>query len=238
LAALPPIEKFNRSYSNSARGLQALLDDLAKEKGNFAIAVHELSGQGRSLSANGNKAFEAASTYKMFVAYSVLKRIENGQMHWSDTVASGRDAAQCFDDMIIKSDNPCAEEWGKRIGWTTIQNEMRALGLTSTKLGTTFYSTASDQALFLNKLEKGESLKGESRDRLLAAMKRQQYRAGIPAGVGVDVADKVGFLNGLLHDSAIVYSPKGTYVLVILRDGSSWGNIADAARQINTLLNS
>ncbi len=238
LATLPPKEQFRRNYTNTPRGLQVLLDDIAKEKGNYGISVIELTGQRRSLNVNGGTSFEAASTYKLFVAYSVLKRIESGAMKWDDSVVGGRSASQCFDDMIVKSDNPCAEEWGKKIGWNTIQSEIRALGLASTKLGTTFYSTANDQALFLAKLERGEFLNNDSRQRLLGVMKRQQYRAGIAAGVGVDVADKVGFLNGLLHDSAIVYSPKGTYVLVIMTSGSSWGNIADTAKRINNLLNS
>ena len=67
-------------------------------------------------------------------------------------------------------------------------------------------------------------------------MKRQVYRKGLPAGVGVPVADKVGFLEGYLHDSAIVYSPKGVYILVIYSNGSSWGAIADAAKKIHEQL--
>jgi beta-lactamase class A len=66
-------------------------------------------------------------------------------------------------------------------------------------------------------------------------MKANVYRKGIPAGVQGTVADKVGFMNGLLHDAAIVYSPKGTYVIAVMTDGSSWATIADLARQIDTL---
>ena len=66
-------------------------------------------------------------------------------------------------------------------------------------------------------------------------MKRNVYRQGIPAGASGTVADKVGFLNGLLHDAAIVYSPKGTYVLVILTNGSSWANIAELTKKIEAL---
>lgn len=46
------------------------------------------------------------------------------------------------------------------------------------------------------------------------------------------MADKVGFLDGLLHDAAIVYSDKGDYSMVILTDGSSWDAIAEAASTI------
>ena len=73
------------------------------------------------------------------------------------------------------------------------------------------------------------------RDRLIGAMKRNIYRQGIPSGTSATVANKVGFLWNLLHDASIVYSPKGTYVLVILTDGSSWGNIAQLTRELEKL---
>jgi beta-lactamase class A len=66
-------------------------------------------------------------------------------------------------------------------------------------------------------------------------MKGNVYRKGIPAGVNGTVADKVGFLDALLHDAAIVYGPHGTYVLAIMTDGSSWATIADLAGQIDAL---
>ena len=57
----------------------------------------------------------------------------------------------------------------------------------------------------------------------------------MPAGASGSVADKVGFLNGLLHDAAIVYSPKGDYALTVMSDGSSWANIAEITRKIEAL---
>ena len=70
-------------------------------------------------------------------------------------------------------------------------------------------------------------------DRLLGLMKRQKYRDGIPAGTGLPVADKVGFVDDVIHDAGIVYSPKGTYVLVIMTT-SNWSGIANAAKTINS----
>jgi beta-lactamase class A len=66
-------------------------------------------------------------------------------------------------------------------------------------------------------------------------MKRNIYRQGIPKGINATVANKVGFLDGLLHDAAIVYASTGPYVLVIMTDGSSWANIAELTRQIEAL---
>jgi len=87
-------------------------------------------------------------------------------------------------------------------------------------------------------LQSGQLLsKQASRDRLLSAMKRNIYRQGIPAGTSAQVADKVGFLDGLFHDAGIIYSRKGTYVLTIMSDGSNWATIAQLTREIESLRN-
>jgi beta-lactamase class A len=231
IAPLPPTLHYIRSYSKTPEGLQALLDDIVKGK-DMAISVRRLGDAG--VSANGNKRYHPASTYKLLVAYSVLKRIDAGRLSWGKTASGGQTVAQCFDKMIVSSDNPCAEWFGgTAIGWGAVHNEARALGLNNTVLNSAFVSTANDQALFLQKLESNQlGLREESRAKLINAMKRQVFRKGIPAGASAPVADKVGFLDGLLHDSAIVYAPSGVYVIVIYSNGSSWGAIADAARQV------
>ena len=235
LTVIPPSLAYNRSYSKTPEGLQALVNDLVKDKGDFAISVRKLGDSG--VHANGDKTYHPASTYKLFVAYSVLKRVDNGQISLGQTTSGGQTLAQCLDNMIVNSDNACAEWFGTSIGWNTLTNEARALGASRTVLSRPFVSTTNDQALFLQKLESNQlGLTEPSRARLIDAMKRQVYRKGIPAGVGVPVADKVGFLEGYLHDSAIVYSPKGVYILVIYSNGSSWGAIADAAKKIHEQL--
>lgn len=235
VVAIPANVRFERSYSAGRAGLQALLKDLAADKGDYAIAVRLADGS--LVSANGDKRYHPASTYKMYVAYSLLKRVAAGQIKWEDTAAAGKNISQCFDVMIINSDNTCAEWLGDTIGWQHIQNEVRAVGLQNTgTIRGKMYSTADDESLFLKKLQDGSLLAQPERDRLLDTMRRQVYRLGVPAGVGVPVANKVGFIDGLLHDAAIVYGPK-TYQLVILTKGSTWAQIADAARQINTQIN-
>jgi beta-lactamase class A len=234
----PPIA-YNRNYSKTQAGLQALLNDLVASKGDYAISLRQLGGNGWNASTNGGKVYTPASTYKLFVAYALLKQIENGQRSWTDDATAGQNISQCFDNMIINSDNACAEWFGGVIGWKTITDMIHAVGLSNaTSLNTPqgFVATADDEALFLTKLQTGQLLNPDSTSRLLSVMQRQVYRSGIPAGAGATVADKVGFLNGLLHDAAIVYAPSGTYVLVIMTNGSSWGQIADATRQIAALL--
>ena len=139
--------------------------------------------------------------------------------------------------MIVKSDNSCAVALGQTVGWQNINDMMTDLGLTNTQVVSGDQrTTANDLALFLYKLQSGTLLSSGDRTRLLDDMKRQIYRQGIPAGTGVTVANKVGFLYALLHDAGIVYGPKSTYVVVIMSNNSSWSQLADAAKQIHNFL--
>lgn len=239
VTTLAPKVEYTRSYSKTSNGISALMkfyDD--DNKGDFGVSFVELGGQGLSAQHNGDRQFVTASTYKLFVAFSTIKRVEADQMKWDDdNVANGRDLSTCFDDMIVKSDNPCAEALIKKIGANGLNADIKSIGLQSTAFKSdNNVTTANDLVRYLTQLEKGTlPIKPENRDRLLGAMKRNVYRQGVPAGASGQTADKVGFLWGLLHDASIVYSPKGTYALVILTDGSSWANIADLTRKIEEL---
>lgn len=236
IAQLAPTISYDRQYSNSSAGLTALLNAIGGSKG-MGIAVMDLAS-GRNGTTNGSKQFEAASTYKLFVAYAVFQQMQAGTMHWSDVIDGGRTADVCFDAMIVKSDNPCAQAFAKKIGWANIQTQMRGLGLSGTNLtGSTLLTTANDLALYLYKLNSGSLLSADDTNRLIDAMKRQIYRSGIPAGTKLPVADKVGFVDNVIHDAGIVYGPRGPYIMVVMTSNSSWSAIADAASQINAFLN-
>lgn len=235
IATLQPNIVYNRSYSKTSAGLQALLATLAGANG-FGISVID-PGRSITASVNGSKRFEAASTYKLFVAYAVFQQINAGAMHWTDSI-NGKSAEQCFDDMIVKSDNPCAIAFGNKIGWGNIDNMIHGAGFNGTTVsGSTKYTNASDLAAYLQRLQAGTLFNSSDTDRLVGAMKRQIYRSGIPAGTGLAVADKVGFVDNVIHDAGIVYGPHGPYIMVVMTSNSSWGAIANAARQINTFLN-
>lgn len=239
--AVAPQVVYSRTYTKTDTGLAALLTHYAQtHPGTFGISYAELTGVRRHAGYNDTRVFETASTYKLFVAYGTLKRIESGKWHWSDkNISNGRNLQKCFNDMIELSDNECAKALLDKIGYSTLTNEIHAIGLThSSFMGAYIQSTPGDLVSYLGMLASGQLLSQSSTDTLLYAMKHNIYRQGIPSGTSATVADKVGFLSdsrygfNLLHDAAIVYSPSGTYVLVIMTDGSSWSAIADLTRQI------
>lgn len=235
--AVAPTVVYTRTYTPTDTGLAALISQYAQaHPGSFGVSFAELDGKRRHAGYQETKTFRTASTYKLFVAYGALKRVESGAWHWSDQIQGGRDLTKCLDDMIVKSDNPCGETMLAKIGYKTLTNELKAIGLTrSSFMGSFPETTAGDLTMFVGALQSGQLLNPSNTATLLGAMKRNVYRQGIPAGASGQTADKVGFLEGFLHDAAIVYSPSGTYALTIMTDGSSWATIADLTRQIEKL---
>ncbi len=239
---IEPKLEYIRSYSNTDEGLSALIKQFTEDKkGSFGVAMIELDGKRRTAAFNGDKQFTSASTYKMLVAFSVLKRVESGQMSWSESIAGGRNLEKCFDDMIVLSDNPCPLALVSKIGPSSLQKDVKELGLNNTNFlnKDSFKMTASDLAKFAAMLEARQlPISRASQDKLINAMKRNIYRQGIPAGSSGTVADKVGFIDVYLHDVGIVYGTNGgTYVLAILTEGSSWADIAELTKKIETLRN-
>ena len=239
-AVVPSPVKYIHNYSTTNTGMEALIKDFASSHaGTYGVALIELSGKQRSALYNSSEQYTAASMYKLFVAYSTLLRIESSEWHWDDAnIVGDKNLSKCFDDMIVVSDNDCARALMSKASNSAVTNEAVAIGCSHTTFRTSDYrTTASDVALFLVKLQTGTILKDQSsRDTLINAMKRSAFRNGIPSGTNNIVADKVGFLEDLLHDASIVYAPTGTYVLVILTDSSSWANIAELTRQLDSLI--
>lgn len=234
---IEPKVEYKRTYSPSNAELSKVMKDYtATHSGSYGVKMVELSGTRRNAAFNSTKTFTTASTYKMFVAYSVLLRIESGEMKWTDTSYGGLSVSTCFDRMLKLSNNECAVWFLLKISYPTVTAEAHAIGATHTNFNrnTGITSTADDEAHLLSQLYTGQILSQQaSRDRFIATMKGNVYVAGIPTGIpDATIADKVGFMDGLLHDAAIVYSKKGDYVLIIMTDNASWANIAELAGEI------
>ena len=237
LQPVAPGVAYNRSYSHSEAGLRAYVA-YATSTQNVRIAVQQLGGQGWSASGRADESIPSASTYKLFVAKRLFQAMDDGTVHWDDpmldTTVSG-----CFDRMTIASTNPCAVEWLSQFGRDAMNNYVYSLGFSS---GTTFthpeavHTTAADLTKFMIGLENGSLVGGAYRDHLLHSLSTHTYRYGIPTGVKGTVYDKVGFLWDYVHDTAVVYGPKGSYVLTIMTKGYSYAYIANVARQIEQIM--
>lgn len=226
-----------RNYSRSSKGLQALLDYWTQtHRGDYGIVVKSLDGNLYAGHAP-NKQFMSASTYKIYVAHSVYNKISNGEMSFADTTSTGASVSSCLESMIVRSDNACAGALGSMVGWNANDGLLRSHGLTGTTL--TYFgqlTTAQDAATWLQALQAGSITNAENTNSLLSMMRRQIYRYGIPLGSTGAVANKLGTAGNYNNDVAIVYHPKGAYILTVFSNGSSFSNIADLARQISNVM--
>lgn len=232
----PPAESSEVSFDGD---LDAFLRQIASAyPGTISISLQEVGGQSRSASTGGADSFVTASTYKLLVGYSLIREVEAGELSWDDTAHGDKDLAQCFNDMIVLSDNPCPEAIGPAIGWSKIYADAAAVGATSTSGGEGGIRTnAADLTRFMTSLATGSmSMSEAGHERLRNALAANIHREGIPAGSAGRVLNKPGFINGNLHDTAIVHHPSGTYVLTILSQGSNWHALAGITRDIESAL--
>lgn len=232
-----PTTTVKRTYSNSESGLRAYVA-YATSTQNVRIVVQQLGAPGWSASGRADESIPSASTYKLYVMMRVFDDVNSGKLTW-DTPMLDTTAGGCFERTIVPSTNPCAEEWIRRYGRQALNDYVHGKGF-SNGTGFTYsdatHTTAGDLAKYLIGLNNGSLVSGSNRDMLLEKMGRQLYRYGIPTGTKGWAQDKVGFLWDYIHDAAIVHNPRGTYVLVIMTKGYSYGYIANVARQIDTIL--
>lgn len=233
----PPLA-YDRSYTSSEKGLRAYVEHTTS-RGNIHIAISQLDAGKWTAMGNADKSIAAASTYKPMLMLKVLEDIDRRDLKWDDKIG-GETIRDCFEDMIVVSANTCAEALIDKYGIGPLTSYLRDEKGFSDGTGFTFKEVTQTTAADLNKLmvgiENGQLLKGQYRNMMLEKMGRQIFRQGIPAGTSAPVYDKVGFLWDYIHDSAIVRHPKGTYSLVIMTKGESWGKVAEITRQIERIL--
>lgn len=222
-----------KRYGKTQADLQNLLNDLGSQYGDVSISVQELYGNYRTAHYQGSKQRVAASTYKLLVAYAVGQKITSSEWSW-DTPILGVSTDQCMQRMIVRSDNPCPEAWVYSVmGANHVNAVGRSLGMTNTCFGCSYaQSSTSDQLKILNAIRTSNGMSSEVSGRILGYMNSQIYRQGIPKGTGYRVANKPGFLEGYLNDSAIVYIKDGPLLLSIYTNNKSWSTIASITARI------
>lgn len=245
LTDVPPVVRAVHTYSKTSKGVQALVAQWDREhRGRYGIIVRDLSGRNLNGSLNADMDFLTASTYKMFLAYATFNYVESGKASLSTRTSTGLSVQGCIDEMILHSTNECATALMDLVGWSRVHHFIkRQFPSTSLDNGASAdgekHTTVRDEVTFLQRLNSHNlEMNSSHHDYLLGLMKRQIYRDGIPAGIpGTAVANKVGFYAGYKHDVAIIYGPKGTYLLGILSYGGADWEFADLSRKVAGLMN-
>jgi beta-lactamase class A len=134
--------------------------------------------------------------------------------------------------MITVSSNLATNVLIERLGVDRIRATVAALGADGMEVrrgveddlafraGRNNTTTASALLVLLEAIASGRAVSAPASREMLAILKRQTFREGIPAGLppGTEVAHKTGSITRIQHDAGIVYSPR-PYVLVVLVRG-------------------
>jgi beta-lactamase class A len=239
MQAIAPVYRVQRNYSRTSHGLQALLNYWDEsEAGTWGIVLKDFNGSVNA-AINPDRQFTSASVYKIYVAYVVYAKSDAGQISMGSPTSNGNTVAGCLEIMITRSDNACGNALGEMIGWSASNGMLHSQGFTSTSIAYGGQATtANDAAKYLTALQNGYLMSSGNRADMLSKMGRGIYRYAIPAGSsGMHVANKLGALGAFNHDVAIVYHPRGTYVLSVFSNGSSHARIRELARQISQVMN-
>ncbi|HEX2780579.1 MAG TPA: serine hydrolase, partial [Gemmatimonadaceae bacterium] len=138
---------------------------------------------------------------------------------------------ELIERMIIHSSNLATNTLIAMAGATNVDATAHALGARRIHVrrgvedqkaydrGLNNTTTANDLAALMLAIERGQAASRESCTRMRDILLREVYTGEILAGLppGTPVAQKTGWITGILHDAAIVYPPGRTpYVLVVL----------------------
>lgn len=136
-----------------------------------------------------------------------------------------------LEKLIEESDNTAMRILVDEVGLGFLQTQFPKMGLVYTEIypeGLTLrsgfvryenYTTAREMSGLLERIYKGEMVDPVSSELMLEILKkrrpvRSRLAKALPAGW--EIAHKTGLLRRACHDSAVVFSPEGDYVLTVL----------------------
>jgi beta-lactamase class A len=226
--------------------MQALIEqELHKLGGRTACVVLRLdlsaeteteAGYEQLVSVHPERRFAAASLAKVPILVEVAHQVHQKRLAWEtcysvaeeDRVGGSGVLAELSPQfrptlhdlahlMITISDNTASNTLLSLVGIEAVNETMRQLGLTTTRLERRFMDFVARQAGRDNWTSAGDlarlfaaiATRLPEREQMLAILRRQNDFALLPGYWGEDFpfAHKTGWLNGILHDAGILYSP-------------------------------
>ncbi len=227
---------------------QRVVDALGPELGAYGIMGRRLC-DGRGVAINTDAVFYAASLFKLEVLYSVFKQRAEGRLDLEEVlvvtpyhasfdletlpwaVGSAVSIRDLLEAMITFSDNTSAIVLYDRVGWNTVDRDMKELGLlNSVILEEDLPTTAYDMFLLMDLIARGEAVDREASEEIMALLSRQRINNRLPVllPAGTVVAHKTGEWLDATHDVGIVFAPQGSYVVAML-SRNPWDIAREAA---------
>jgi beta-lactamase class A len=196
---------------------------------NISISTIDITS-GSALTLGDQGTFTAASTAKLLTAITYLHEVETGRAKLT-TYISGVQAQDLLERMIADSDNSAWQALNDYLTHDTLQAYTAKLGWTEYDSGINSLLPA-EMAALTAKLYQGKLLNATHTKLLLSFMQdanKQDYIVSAVPTTGYTVYHKAGWLDGLMHDVAIITNGQKTIVLAIYTykengDGDSLAN--------------
>ncbi|MBI2442456.1 MAG: serine hydrolase [Candidatus Levybacteria bacterium] len=221
----------------------AINQTLTNTDGQYGIVVKNLQ-TGEHFAQLEHTSFDAASLYKLWVMAVVYEQISTNRLREDQklkedvvTLNEKFDIAsesaeltegeieltveEALEKMITVSDNYAAFLLVAKVRLATIASFLKTNGFLESKVGTSGgspVSTASDIALFFEKLYRGQLGTTEATEKMIALLKRQRLNGKLPKHLPEEtvIVHKTGELDQFSHDAGIVYAPAGAYIIAVL----------------------
>ena len=208
---------------------------------------------GNVISIN-ERAQESASLIKLYVMGAVMQEIQNGNLEMNDTTK------HLLDEMITVSDNSATNELVRYLnkdhdhkkGMKKVNAFIKAQGfeytheyngLEDTSLwydtDTKNTTSAKDCGRLLERIYRGEFISHLASRQMEELLLNQQVTYKIPSTIPSEsrVANKTGETSDCENDVAIVYTPKGDYILCSMScEVSSKSSAVDSLQEMSSLI--
>lgn len=226
----------------------AVNKSLEGTKGKYAVVIKNLKTS-ESYSKNQDENFEPGSLYKLWVMAASYDQIQKGDLKEDQVLSRGivtlnndfgisPDVAEqtsgtitmsvneAMHQMITISHNYSALLLAQKVKLSSIKAFLDEYDFNNSQVGTdgdTPKTTASDIALFFEKLYNEELANEESTKKMVDLLKKQTLDHKLPKHLpeGTQIAHKTGEVGWFSHDAGIVYTDKGDYIIVVLSESES-----------------
>lgn len=258
-----PLSHPSTSPAVSAEGLHALDNAIAnliqQQSGTYGYFLIDLN-TGAYIGENEDLPFPAASTFKLPMSMYILSQVDQGKVRldepltqtvddWEDGTGilqegpsgSQYTVADLIDLAIEQSDNIATNMLMRRFGHEAVWKYEQELGGQFTHDDDRVnIVSARDLARYMKDAQDPKLLSAASRQRLMNALTHTAFPIRIAAGVpdSVVVAHKIGSLDNVFNDVAVVQYPGQPYVLAICsqNEGEDEGEraLAEISRLVYT----
>lgn len=226
-------ETFTRTYTPSATGMRALIEQFAHDnKGRIGIYIQEENGKQPLLSGevNAHESFPAAGIEGLYVAFAAQVGIENGSIQPTDKISASLSVEDCIEEAIKTQDSDCIDALLAKVGTPVVVQRLQGLGLRGTAFsGEVNTTTAFDAYTFMLKM-RSKDFPLKKKTVLESPLREMQLREGMLRQLGnTGGVFVMGGATDTAYNEMAYVSNKGVYQIGVLTEG------ADGAKTIAKL---